>query len=128
MTVQKCASVRAAVWAISLGMLLVIASTNNAVAAQQRDPIEVPPPFKNASDYCSQYLEELIEMNFRRTYGTIGDVSHGSCMALVQTGNATPLAVDVCHSRLLADRSKQFRDLFVNKAECLRFVKAQYAP
>lgn len=128
MTVQWCARIRAAVGAIGLSMLLLIGAAGNAAAAQQRDPMEVPPPFKNASEYCSQYLEELISMDFRRSYGTIGDISHGSCVALVQTGNVTALAVDVCRSRLLADQSKQFRDLFVNERECLRFVEAQRAP
>jgi hypothetical protein len=69
------------------------ASTPRAASAQD-----------NASELCKQFLERGIEAIGSEVLGVIFneeielEITHGSCVSLVQAGNFTALAVSICRT------------------------------
>src|SRR6476646_10614283 len=70
----------------------------------------------NASQACSQFVEQDIHDFFFYVVGANVTVSPGACVALLESGNATPLAVSFCKS---ADVAPYFQ----NQGQCLQEIK-----
>jgi hypothetical protein len=80
----------------------------------------------NASERCKELLEPLIEFIGSELLSGIFqeeielEISHGSCVSLVQAGNFTALAVSICRS---LDEEGILEEADVTRGHCNQEVK-----